>query len=110
MPYNVVEGPVSASNCHEKCVKGSKILLLGVVYQKDVGELRISISLTLLELLTAGSAKPDYNDLCVPSVGAARHPSTANPGTLRVSTDNNGLMWVCPMGHLVCLSRQANLR
>ncbi len=92
MHYNVVEGLVSASNSHEKCVKSSMILLLGVVYQKDVGELRISISLTLLELLTAGGATPDYNDLCVPSVRAAGHPPTANPGVTRVSTDNNGLM------------------
>jgi len=80
MPYNVVEGLVSALNSHEKCVKGSKILLLAVVYQRDVGELRKSTSLTLLKLLTAGGAKPDYNALCFPSVRAAGQCETADPG------------------------------
>ncbi len=46
----------------QKSIKGSKILLLGVAYKKDVDDLRESPSLKLLELLTARGAVLDYND------------------------------------------------
>src|ERR1700724_3305113 len=62
MPYHVVEALVTALNNHQKSVKGSKILLLGVAYKKDVDDLRESPSLKLLELLTARGALLDYND------------------------------------------------
>src|SRR5277367_6432907 len=62
MPYHVVEALVGALNAHEKSVKGSKILVLGVAYKKDVDDLRESPSMKLLELLSARGAKLDYND------------------------------------------------
>ena len=73
MPYHVVDALVSALNSHEKSVKGSKILLLGVAYKKDVDDLRESPSLKLLELLTARGAKLDYNDPYFPSLFKMRH-------------------------------------
>jgi UDP-N-acetyl-D-glucosamine dehydrogenase len=73
MPYNVVDALVSALNSHERSVKGSKILLLGVAYKKDVDDLRESPSLKLLELLTARGAKMDYNDPYFPSLFKMRH-------------------------------------
>jgi UDP-N-acetyl-D-glucosamine dehydrogenase len=73
MPYNVVDALVSALNGHEKSVKGSKILLLGVAYKKDVDDLRESPSLKLLELLTARGAEMDYNDPYFPSLFKMRH-------------------------------------
>ncbi len=73
MPYNVVDALVSALNSHEKSVKGSKILLLGVAYKKDVDDLRESPSLKLLELLIARGAKLDYNDPYFPSLFKMRH-------------------------------------
>ena len=63
MPYHVVDALASALNERQKSLKGSKILLLGVAYKKDVDDLRESPSLKLLELLTArGRVKLDYND------------------------------------------------
>ena len=62
MPYHVVDAVTAALNEHQKSVKGSKILLLGVAYKKDVDDLRESPSLKLLELLTARGANLDYND------------------------------------------------
>jgi UDP-N-acetyl-D-glucosamine dehydrogenase len=73
MPYNVVEALVTALNDHQKSVKGSKILLLGVAYKKDVDDLRESPSLKLLELLTARGANLDYNDPYFPSLFKMRH-------------------------------------
>jgi UDP-N-acetyl-D-glucosamine dehydrogenase len=64
---------VTALNDHQKSVKGSKILLLGVAYKKDVDDLRESPSLKLLELLTARGANLDYNDPYFPSLFKMRH-------------------------------------
>jgi len=73
MPYNVVEWVSEALNEREKSLKGSRILLLGVAYKKDVDDLRESPSLKLLELLTARGAKVDYNDPYFPSLHKMRH-------------------------------------
>ena len=68
MPYHVVDALAAALNERQKSVKGSKILLLGVAYKKDVDDLRESPSLKLLELLTQRGAKLDYNDPYFPAL------------------------------------------
>jgi UDP-N-acetyl-D-glucosamine dehydrogenase len=73
MPYQVVESVAEALNEREKSLKGSKILLLGVAYKKDVDDLRESPSLKLLELLTDRGAKIDYNDPYFPALQKMRH-------------------------------------
>jgi UDP-N-acetyl-D-glucosamine dehydrogenase len=73
MPYHVVDALVRALNEREKSLKGSKVLLLGVAYKKDVDDLRESPSLKLLELLTASGAKLDYNDPYFPALHKMRH-------------------------------------
>ena len=73
MPYQVVESVSEALNEREKSLKGSKILLLGVAYKKDVDDLRESPSLKLLELLTDRGAKLDYNDPYFPQLFKMRH-------------------------------------
>ena len=73
MPYHVVDSVAAALNEQKKSLKGSKILLLGVAYKKDVDDLRESPSLKLLELLTARGAKLDYNDPYFPALHKMRH-------------------------------------
>ena len=73
MPYNVVEALAGALNDRQKSIKGSKILLLGVAYKKDVDDLRESPSLKLLELLTQRGAVLDYNDPYFPALHKMRH-------------------------------------
>jgi UDP-N-acetyl-D-glucosamine dehydrogenase len=85
MPYNVVDALVSALNSHEKSVKGSKILLLGVAYKKDVDDLRESPSLKLLELLTARGAVLDYNDPYFPALFKMRHYDYSNMKSVELS-------------------------
>ncbi len=73
MPYHVVDSVAAALNDKQKSLKGSKILLLGVAYKKDVDDLRESPSLKLLELLTARGARLDYNDPYFPALHKMRH-------------------------------------
>jgi UDP-N-acetyl-D-glucosamine dehydrogenase len=78
MPYHVVSAVADALNERQKSLKGSRILLLGVAYKKDVDDLRESPSLKLLELLTARGAKLDYNDPYFPALHKMRHYDYSN--------------------------------
>ena len=73
MPYEVIRSLAKALNDREKSIKGSKILLLGVAYKKDVDDLRESPSLKLMQLLTESGAKLDYNDPYFPKLHKMRH-------------------------------------
>ncbi|HET9400172.1 MAG TPA: nucleotide sugar dehydrogenase [Candidatus Acidoferrales bacterium] len=73
MPYHVVESVSEALNQRKKSLNGSKILILGIAYKKDVDDLRESPSLKLMELLTARGADVDYNDPYFPKLHKMRH-------------------------------------
>ena len=88
MPYHVVDALAAAMNDHQKSVKGSKILLLGVAYKKDVDDLRESPSLKLLELLTQRGAKLDYNDPYFPALFKMRHYDFSNMKSVDLTPEN----------------------
>jgi len=73
MPYHVVESVIAALNDHGKALKGSRILVLGLSYKKDIDDLRESPSLALIELLRKRGADVSYNDPFFPEVGHGRH-------------------------------------
>jgi UDP-N-acetyl-D-glucosamine dehydrogenase len=73
MPYFVLDQIAAGLNEHAKSIKGSKILVLGLAYKRDLDDLRESPSLTILELLRARGAKVAYNDPYFPKVGRGRH-------------------------------------
>jgi len=66
MPHYVVQKVTEALNTQGKPVKGSKILVLGVSYKKDVDDPRESPAFALIELLGARGADLSYNDPHVP--------------------------------------------
>ena len=73
MPEFVVQSVGSALNRHSKSVRGSRILVLGLAYKKDIDDLRESPSLTIIERLRELGAKVSYNDPYFPTVGHGRH-------------------------------------
>ncbi len=73
MPEHVVVAVSKALNQHKKAMNGSKILMLGMAYKKDIDDLRESPSLTIIELLRAEGAEVLYNDPYFPTVGRGRH-------------------------------------
>ncbi len=73
MPEFVVQQVGRALNQHKKAVNGSRILMLGMSYKKDIDDLRESPSLTIIELLRAEGAEVLYNDPYHPTVGRGRH-------------------------------------
>ena len=72
MPYHVVSSVASALNQRKKALNGSRILVLGVAYKKDVDDLRESPSLTIIELLRERGAEVSYHDPFFPQVGKGR--------------------------------------
>ncbi len=62
MPHYVVERIMHYMNINNTCLKGAKILILGLSYKKDIEDLRESPSLKLIELLEKEGARIDYND------------------------------------------------
>ena len=62
MPRYVISRLMDALNERSQPLKGSKILVLGLAYKKDVDDVRESPSLELIELLIEKGAKVDYND------------------------------------------------
>jgi UDP-N-acetyl-D-glucosamine dehydrogenase len=73
MPYFVLDQIAAGLNDHCKSIKGSKILVLGLAYKRDIDDLRESPSLTILELLRERGATIAYNDPYFPTVGRGRH-------------------------------------
>jgi UDP-N-acetyl-D-glucosamine dehydrogenase len=62
MPYFCLEKITRALNSQERSVKGSNVHLVGVSYKADVGDLRESPALKLIELLRDEGANVSYHD------------------------------------------------
>jgi UDP-N-acetyl-D-glucosamine dehydrogenase len=62
MPEYVVMRLAEALNTKKKAINGSRILVLGLAYKKNIDDIRESPSIELIELLKARGAKVDYND------------------------------------------------
>jgi len=68
MPLFVMEKINKALNRAGKCLRGAKILILGVAYKKDIDDARMSPALKIMELLVTEEADVIYNDPFIPSV------------------------------------------
>jgi UDP-N-acetyl-D-glucosamine dehydrogenase len=66
MPHYVVARTLEAMNERKKSLKGSKVLVLGLAYKKDIDDVRESPSIELIEILKEKGAKVDYNDPYIP--------------------------------------------
>lgn len=72
MPHYVVAKTMEALNQRRKSLNGSKVLVLGLAYKKDIDDLRESPSIELIELLSKNGAKVDYNDPYIPQTHRQR--------------------------------------
>jgi UDP-N-acetyl-D-glucosamine dehydrogenase len=73
MPYHVIAAVSGALNRVKKSLNGSKVLILGVAYKKDIDDLRESPALTIIELLQKQGVEVKYNDPYIPFIGRGRH-------------------------------------
>ena len=73
MPLYVVERTAEALNDHGKPIRGSRIVLLGLAYKKDVDDVRESPAFSLYRLLEQRGAILSYHDPFVPKFPRTRH-------------------------------------
>jgi len=66
MPHFVIGKVVGALNDMKKSVSGSKILVLGVSYKRDIEDMRESPALDIINLLKGQGANVTYHDPFVP--------------------------------------------
>jgi len=120
MPYYVVSRVMDALNERGLSLKGSKVLVLGIAYKKDVDDLRESPSLDLIRILREKGAKVDYNDPYLPVAVSHRRgfkmkSTPLSATTLRkydcvlIATDHTcyDYAWIAKMSPLVIDTRNA---
>ena len=105
MPAWVVSKVVDALNEVQKSIKGSKILILGAAYKKDIDDPRESPSFKLMEIMLEKGALVDYNDPLIPEIPEMRKYNfqgksvELTPGNLKkydcvlISTDHTVYDW-----------------
>lgn len=81
MPRYWVGKVQDALNEVEKPLKGSRVLVLGIAYKKDVSDMRESPALDIIHLLEGKGAQVTYHD---PHVPAFRHDGMAMTGEVNL--------------------------
>jgi len=71
-PYYVVERSMEVLNKFKKTLNGSKVLILGAAYKKDIDDMRESPSLKLIEIYHEKGAKVEYSDPLIPMLPRTR--------------------------------------
>jgi len=72
MPYYVIEKTVEALNRNKKSLNGSRILVIGIAYKKDVDDDRESPGYAIMKMLLEKGAIVRYNDPWIPKLQATR--------------------------------------
>jgi len=72
MPYYVIEKTVEALNNQKKSLNGSRIMVLGIAYKKDIDDDRESPGYAIMKMLLEKGAVVTYNDPWIPKLHATR--------------------------------------
>jgi UDP-N-acetyl-D-glucosamine dehydrogenase len=112
MPAHVVAKVADALNDRGRALKGSKVLLLGMAYKKDVDDPRESPGFELMDLLLEKGAEVEYNDPHIASLPPMRkyphlkkesRPLSADylgsTDCVLIVTDHSAYDWTWIVGH-----------
>ena len=66
MPEYVLSKVVSGLNSQKKAINGSKVLMLGIAYKKNIDDMRESPSVEIMQLVQECGAEVHYSDPYVP--------------------------------------------
>jgi UDP-N-acetyl-D-glucosamine dehydrogenase len=121
MPEFVISKLSDALNKRGKCLKNGKVLLLGIAYKKDIGDMRESPALEIIKLLKEKGVNVFYNDPFIPRIPKLRKyqldlkSSALTPKLLRtmdavvIVTDHSSYdyEWIVKQANLVVDTRNA---
>ncbi len=89
MPRYVIDKLQTALNDRKKPLRGSRVLILGLSYKKDVDDTREAPSFELMHLLRERGAEVDYHDPHVPDMPAKRDfPDLQKQSSVALTADN----------------------
>lgn len=91
MPEFVVDKVIRALNSEGKAVNGSRILILGVAYKKDIDDLRESPALEIMRRLQGLGAGVEYHDPYCPVIRDDGHTALEGLPMLSVSLTEDTL-------------------
>ncbi len=94
MPLFVVRKVAAALNDEKKSVRGSRVLVLGIAYKKDIDDMRESPALDVIRLLEEQGAVVTYHDPFVPSFVEDGHKMESVPLTDDVLTKSDAVVVV----------------
>ncbi|MDQ3309845.1 MAG: nucleotide sugar dehydrogenase, partial [Gemmatimonadota bacterium] len=78
MPAYVVKKVADALNDEKKALNGSRVLVLGVAYKRDIDDLRESPALEIMHLLQQKGAEISYHDSFCPEIADDGHTPLQN--------------------------------
>lgn len=125
MPEHVVQLVSDGLNDERKAMKGSRVLMLGVAYKKDINDVRESPALSIIDRLRAKGADVRYHDPFVEEIrfDDSHTESTGEPlqsvaltdeelkgsDCLVIVTDHSGIDYkrVCELSSLIVDTRNA---
>jgi len=122
IPHYVVERIGAALNDRAKSIRGSKLLIQGVAYKKDVDDVRESPALEIMEMLQDKGAALAYHDPYIPRLHKMRkydfsHMSSSPltedllkaQDAVVITTDHSGIdyQWLVDHAQLVVDTRNA---
>lgn len=85
MPRHVVEKIADALNAHRKAVNGADVLVMGVAYKPEVGDVRESPALDVIALLLQKGAHVEYHDPFVPRIDSLQPESDLSMDCVPIS-------------------------
>jgi UDP-N-acetyl-D-glucosamine dehydrogenase len=88
MPHAVVNKIADALNAHAKALNGSKVLVAGVAYKRDVDDIRESPALDVMGLLHEKGAVVSYSDPFVPTLDGHRWPGKTDLESVPITRAN----------------------
>jgi UDP-N-acetyl-D-glucosamine dehydrogenase len=74
MPHYVADKVTEALNSHSKAVRGSRIVVLGVAYKRNIDDVRESPALDLMAVLHKRGAIVSFHDPFIPTLSARDWP------------------------------------
>ena len=72
MPYYVIEKTAEALNNRKKSINGSRIMILGMAYKRDIDDDRESPGYAIMKMLLEKGAVVSYNDPWIPALKPTR--------------------------------------
>jgi UDP-N-acetyl-D-glucosamine dehydrogenase len=75
MPHHVVDKVADALNSQRKSIRGSRVLVLGIAYKRDIDDVRESPALDIMAVLEQKGAIVEYHDPFVPHLSSRDWPA-----------------------------------